>query len=149
MLALRPCTVVEMSARDPAIDAGYWGQLGNGSLLVANRGLGTLAQVFPAFGLVNHVLTASGVIIIVLAATPMGSIALALKCINAGLQCLDLRCIALVSVLASPFGGSSNERWIAFDFSQCVIDVHKVPLMPPASHVGVQSRPQVLVVVSN
>ena len=80
----------------PSAPGTALGQFDNDSLFAANRGLGTLAQVFPAFGLVDHVLKASGVIIIVLAATSMVSIALALKCINAGLQCLDLRCIALL-----------------------------------------------------
>jgi hypothetical protein len=73
------------------------------------------------------VVSASGAGVDVLAASPMVSVALALKRIDAGLQRLDLRCIALVSLLASSFGGLSNERWIAFGFSQCVIDVHKVP----------------------
>ena len=92
--------------------------------------------------------TASGLIVAVLAATPTVTMSLALKCINAGLQRLDLRCIALVSLLASPFGGLSNERWIAFDVSQCVIDVNQDPFVHvlrldqvAVCPVGVQSRP--------
>ena len=147
---------VEVAVRGLTIGAGDRGQLSNGGLFVADCSLTVLVQAFPTVALVGHVVSASAAGVVALAASPMVSIVLALKRIDAGLQCPDLRCIAQVGLLASSFGLLSNERWIAFDFSQCVIDSYKVPLMHvfrldqvAVRRVGVQGRSQVLVAVSH